>query len=71
MLSSLFRQQYIYSNSSGAAGAAEYQTAKLVCYQEYHKWREARLQNLVTMFAAEHPGKLDAALLGQVCQPQV
>ncbi|DBA80896.1 TPA: hypothetical protein ACH3X1_016810 [Trebouxia sp. C0004] len=45
---------------------AEYQTAKLVCYQEFHKWREARLQYLVTWFAAEHPGKLDAALLGQM-----
>ncbi|KAL0030936.1 hypothetical protein WJX79_002457 [Trebouxia sp. C0005] len=46
--------------------AAEYQTAKLVCYQEYHNWREARLQNLVAWFAAQHPGKLDAALLGQM-----
>ncbi len=58
------------SSPPGAAEITEYQAAKLVCYQEYHKWREARLQSLVTWFAAQYPGKLDAELLGKVCQPQ-
>ncbi len=57
--------------SPGAAENAVYHTAKLVCYQEYHKWRDARLQSLVAWFAARYPGKLDAALLGQVCHPQI
>lgn len=51
-----------------AAEAVVYQAAKLVCYQQYHKWRESRLQNLVTWFAQVHPGKLDDVLLKLVSQ---